>query len=148
MEITLARIRGVVGSTDAEGMACLGSPQLVDTHKPGSFRLQSFSGDYIEAVSSFQRSVPMIALRIFRPALETSVQLEGEKPHFVWLWHRHRRVLAASGTVVQSGELVERFSLGASGMGRCAEDSGGHWLLPDLSRSNLVNSGLWKEFFD
>lgn len=102
LEITLARIRGVVGSTDAEGMACLGSPQLVDTHKPGSFRLQSFSG-VTEAVSSLPISVPMVALRTFRPALEASVQLEGEKPHFVWLWHRHRRVLAASGPWCNSG---------------------------------------------
>ena len=43
LEITLERIRGIVGSTDADGVACVGSPCLVDTHKPGSFALQSFS---------------------------------------------------------------------------------------------------------
>ena len=45
----------------------------------------------------------VIALRIFRPALETSVELDQEKPHFVHLWHRHRRVLAASGPWSTSG---------------------------------------------
>lgn len=102
LEITLERIRGVVGSTDADGADCVGSPQLMDTHKPGSFTVQHFSSSG-EPLSSSQPVVPVIALRVFRPAIETSVELDGEKPHFVWLWHRHRRVLAASGPWCTSG---------------------------------------------
>lgn len=49
------------------------------------------------------RSAPIIALRIFRPALETTVELDGNKPHFVRLWSRPRRVLAASGPWSSSG---------------------------------------------
>ena len=154
LEITLERIRGIVGSADADGAACVGSPCLVDTHRPGSFAVQHFSSAHdpdslVPANSSHQysnrrnsshrnlshpelspchpeRSKPVreahrlaeskdpylsqvrpansvIALRIFRPALETSVELDREKPHFVRLWHRHRRVLAASGPWSTSG---------------------------------------------
>ena len=145
LELTLERIRGIVGSTDGDGAACVGSPCLVDTHQPGSFALQHFpSAQDPDTQNSSghpdlslchpelpichpERSKPMrkahwlaeskdpclsrmhtpatpvIALRIFRPALETSVELDQEKPHFVRLWHRHRRVLAASGPWSTSG---------------------------------------------
>ena len=154
LEITLERIRGIVGSTDADGAACVGSPCLVDTHKPGSFALQSFSTLHdaephcppelslchperskpnreanqlaesklrrLRGVQAARRNpersrgssdpsqvrtpaTSVIALRIFRPALETSVELDREKPYFVRLWNRHRRVLAASGPWSTSG---------------------------------------------
>jgi protein ImuB len=102
LEITLERIRGVVGSTDGDGMACVGSPQLVDTYKPGSFMVQHFSSIH-ESLNSNLPIAPIVALRIFRPALETSVELDREKPQFVRLWHRPRRVLAASGPWSSSG---------------------------------------------
>jgi protein ImuB len=107
LEITLERLRGIVGDADVNGTACVGSPCLLDTHKPGSFTVQHFSsigdgGD--EFVSSSPAAAPAIALRLFRPALETSVELDGTRPHFVRLWSRHRRVLAASGPWSCSGD--------------------------------------------
>lgn len=102
LEITLARIRGVIGNADANGISCVGSPQLVDSHKRGAFEVQSFS-----SASDMQNSssavVPTVALRVFRPALETSVELTGETPHIVRLWKQYRRVLAASGPWCSSG---------------------------------------------
>ena len=134
LEITLERIRGVVGAADSDSAACVGSPRLLDTHKPGSFTVQNFSSaqDGLSATGKgrdpstprelcFARSrsaqddkasvhdfsslqfASIIALRIFRPALETAVELDGVKPHFVRLWNRHRRVLAASGPWSASG---------------------------------------------
>ena len=162
LEITLERIRGVVGTADSEGNDCVGSPHLLDTHRPGNFTLQRFSSqpdahspasnnspghpekppchpernrpareagrpaesklrrlrgvgaarrnpersrgslDLYPSPNS-QESSPVIALRIFRPALETTVELDGRKPHFVRLWSRPRRVLAASGPWSSSG---------------------------------------------
>jgi len=102
LAITLDRIRGIVGSADAEGTGCVGSPRLLDTHNPGSFAVQSFPGIH-ESANSLPAAVPIIALRVFRPAIETAVELEGEKPHFVRLWRGHRRVLAASGPWSSSG---------------------------------------------
>lgn len=117
LELTLERIRGVVGSTDTDGVNCVGSPHLLDTHKSGTFTLQRFSSlpdvnqqchprrsegsmPFADRVSP---CAPIVALRIFRPALETKVELDGAKPHFVHLASRHRRVLAASGPWTTSG---------------------------------------------
>ena len=107
LEITLERLRGVVGSTDNAGIACVGSPCLVDTHKPDSFTIQHFSSiddSGHDAANLPSATTPVIALRIFRPALETSVELDGARPHFVRLWSRHRRVMAASGPWSSSGD--------------------------------------------
>ena len=133
LELTLKRIRGVVGATDAEGTGCAGSPHLLDTHKPGSFTLQRFSDLENSLSQAFPKAIsqahpersrlirkanqpaqskdlylttnfaPAISLRLFRPALETIVELDGNKPHFVRLWNRQRRVRAASGPWSTSG---------------------------------------------
>jgi protein ImuB len=102
LEITLERVRGVVGSADEKGIACIGSPEVLDTHKPDSFAVHPFSS--LEHESEPSVKAPCLALRIFRPALETRVELDGNRPHFVWLWSRHRRVLAASGPWRASGD--------------------------------------------
>jgi protein ImuB len=101
LEITLARIRGVVGTLDSGGIGCVGSPKTVDTHKPGTFSVQPFSS--VAGTSNTALVVHTIALRVFRPALETSVELTGKTPHSVQLWKKHRRVLAASGPWCSSG---------------------------------------------
>jgi protein ImuB len=101
LEITLARIRGVVGSKDAEGVSCVGSPKLLDTHQPHAIAVQTFSS--APETQSLSPTAPTLALRIFRPALETSVELTQEMPHSVRLWKKPRRVLAASGPWCSSG---------------------------------------------
>lgn len=101
LEITLARIRGVVGAADVEDISCVGSPKILDTHQPGSFAMQAFSS--ATEIRSSSAVIPTIALRVFRPALETSVDLAGGTPHFVRLWKKYRRVLAASGPWRSSG---------------------------------------------
>lgn len=101
LEITLARIRGVVGSVDVDDISCVGCPALLDTHRPGVFAVQTFSS--ATGTQNLSAAVPTLALRIFRPALETSVELMEETPHFVQLWKKHRRVLAASGPWCSSG---------------------------------------------
>jgi len=100
LEITLARIRGVVGSSDEDGLSRVGSPELVDTHQPDSFRVRPFSSS---ASTNSATVVPAIALRVFRPAQETSVERTGEAPHLVRLGRKYRRVLAASGPWCSSG---------------------------------------------
>ena len=102
LEITLARIRGVVGNADENGIACVGSPRVLDSHKPDSFSVQPFSGIDEESNLS-SASTPIISLRIFRPALETTVELAEEKPCSVSLRKKQLRVLAASGPWRSSG---------------------------------------------
>jgi protein ImuB len=102
LEITLARIRGIVGSADESGTACVGSPQVLDTHKPDSFAVQAFSALSTKRHASHPPT-PTLVLRLFRPELESSVELTGDQPHFVRLWKKHRRVVVASGPWRSSG---------------------------------------------
>jgi protein ImuB len=103
LALTLERICGVVGSNDEKGTGCVGTPRLLDTHKPCSFAVDQFV-----SIATPPRSYPEVAaisaLRVFRPALATSVELDQGKPHFVHFLKRHRRVLAASGPWSSSGD--------------------------------------------
>ena len=63
LELTLARITSVVG----EGKA--GAPELLDTHRPGAFRMTRFSAKEVDAPGSVVCSEPRLAVRLFRPAL-------------------------------------------------------------------------------
>jgi protein ImuB len=107
LEMTLERIRGVVGSSDDAGIACVGSPQPLDTHKPGSFSVRPFSSITTLPIRHSdlkeESATSTLALRIFRPALETTVELNQEKPQQVRLWHRYLRVLTSSGPWCNSG---------------------------------------------
>jgi protein ImuB len=111
LEITLARIRGVVGSADENGIACVGSPHVLDSHKPDSFTVQPFSGMNEDGESDFARAAtPIISLRIFRPPLETRVELAEERPCSVCLHKKQLRVLAASGPWRSSGNWWNKSS--------------------------------------
>lgn len=76
LELTLARIAGVVGKSRA------GSPQLLDTHRPDSFRLRHFSPaaprSRVELVPG--KTGPLTALRLFRPPLRASVLMHAGAP--------------------------------------------------------------------
>jgi len=102
LEITLARIRGFIGSADVEGLQCVGSPVVLDTHKPDSYLLRRFSSEEVVCAVS-PAALPIVAMRRFRPAPETSVEMNGEKPHFVCFHKKHLRVLSASGPWRSSG---------------------------------------------
>jgi len=103
LEITLARIRSVVGSADEVGVACVGSPEVLDSHRPDSFMLKSFSTKPAKPVT---RAIPasVFVLRLFRPALVTSVEVSNGKPRSVLLGRRLLLVLAASGPWCGSGQ--------------------------------------------
>jgi protein ImuB len=80
LEITLARIRGIVGE-DRVGIA-----HLLDTHRPESFRLERF---VVEEKSSKKRgisapsecaSLPFLAMRVFRPPCRLRVDVKHGRP--------------------------------------------------------------------
>ena len=81
LELTLARIAGMVGENK------VGSMQLLDTHRPEAFRMQRFSPaepkgekEKSDGVSS---SAPITALRMFRPPLRAKVTLHDGHPKYV-----------------------------------------------------------------
>jgi len=77
LEITLARITGVVGERRA------GIAKLLDTHRPDAFRMERFVSqpeDQSTNVTTTLSEPSPIALRIFRPARQLRVQLAEGRP--------------------------------------------------------------------
>jgi len=122
LELTLARLRGVVG----EGKA--GSPELLDTHRPDAFRMRKFVGtddakvegrkSKVESrksktspskthpgfrLSNFDCRTSRLTLRLFRPPLAARVEVRDGR--LVRVEGRVRgRVLWASGPWRTSGD--------------------------------------------
>jgi len=77
LEITLARLAGVVG-----GQSNVGAAEVLDTHRPDAFQMRRFAPmapNYF-AHSKFTSSQPMSVLRRFRPPQPVSVLMIGGKP--------------------------------------------------------------------
>jgi len=81
LEITLARITGVVGERRA------GIARLLDTHRPDAFCMERFvsqqepgNGNSSPTLSDMLH-IPPVALRIFRPARQIRVQLAEGRPY-------------------------------------------------------------------
>ena len=76
LEITLARIARLVGAEH------VGSPEILDTHRPDAFRMVKFrlpAADLAPAPAARDR-VARIALRLFRPPLTAIVRMSGTRP--------------------------------------------------------------------
>jgi len=67
LELTLARIAAVVGQKN------IGSPELVDTHRPGAFRMSAPLMSRLGNIAFHSRAVAL-AFRAFRPPLAAKVQ--------------------------------------------------------------------------
>jgi protein ImuB len=80
LEITLARITGVVGERRA------GIAQLLDTHRPDAFRMERFvsrpeaGNGHGSLTLSDTADIPPLALRVFRPARQIRVRLAEGRP--------------------------------------------------------------------
>jgi len=94
LEVTLARIRNMVGAGN------VGSPELVDTHRPDSSRMNALGDGCQDAVSI----APRLALRRFRPPCLAQVWFtEGSRPERVFSSKGEWRVHASAGPWLTSG---------------------------------------------
>ncbi|MFZ0519971.1 MAG: hypothetical protein WAL95_03045 [Candidatus Acidiferrales bacterium] len=118
LELTVARLAKLVGGGN------IGSPELVDTHRPGEFRMARFvvEGDgtrmcarggiargknAARAVGSACAGVlrrPVTGCRIFRPCLPAAVELREGRPTKVFFRGWCGRVVTASGPWRTSGD--------------------------------------------
>jgi len=96
LELTLARIAKLVGETH------VGSPVLVDTHRPDTFLLKHFT---VKTKYDFSKRRPRSAnqqsvtgnrqclgFRMFRPALRAMVQAPRGIPTQISAWDKHRSI--------------------------------------------------------
>jgi protein ImuB len=98
LQITLARIAGIVGEEN------VGSPELLNTHRPDAFRLRPL---VLRENPRFQSSVPpglKLAMRIFRPALYARVRLADQRPKQVVASGVEGEVIEAAGPWRTSGD--------------------------------------------
>lgn len=109
LELTLARIASLVGKT------CIGSLELLDTHRAEGFRLRGFFPNSTSKISRKQDTAEdqcaIAALRIFRPPLRAKVTLDNGEPAYVVCARRKEvqgTVLWKAGPWRSSGDWWER----------------------------------------
>jgi protein ImuB len=97
LELTVARIAALVGSDR------VGSPELIDSHRPGAFRMTRFGESKPlapVAVAAAQR----LALRIYRPPRAARVTVEDGQPSHVAAAGIQGRIVAMAGPWRASGD--------------------------------------------
>ena len=94
LELTLARIRGIVGEDN------VGVPELLNTHHPHPFRLANRQPQLTDPTPIKIQH----AFRYFRPPLAATVDLQNDRPARVTASGIHGKVLNASGPWRTSGD--------------------------------------------
>lgn len=107
LELTIARLAKLVGTANT------GSPEPVDTHRPGEFRMNRFrttkeqSKTRTKTKNTHKGGEPKAALngfRAIRPPLPLRVEIRDGEPTRVYLRGKYGTVAAASGPWKASGE--------------------------------------------
>ena len=93
LELTLARLRGLVGEGN------VGSPELLDTHRPGAFRMRRFG-----EARRLEGAGETMPLRAIRPARVARVQMASGQPVHVQAEGVRGHVTAAAGPWRTSGD--------------------------------------------
>ena len=131
LEVTLARIRGLVGDEN------LGVPELLDTHHPEPFRLSPFTPPPRAKPEGAPHSCH-IAFRFYRPPLAARVVTDDGRPLVLRAGQHHGKVLIASGPWRCSGDWWNEghwgrdewdVALTSGGVYRLVEDGEAGWFV-------------------
>ena len=96
LEVTVARLRSVVGEKDLQDRGRVGFPAIVDSHRPDHFQVLPFAG--VRENNSERPALPQCALRLFRPAIPARIELSAdEAPCSIGFSRKKARVNHASG---------------------------------------------------
>lgn len=98
LQITLARIGGMVGKEN------VGTPALLNTHRPDAFQLNSAPILAENPLPSPHSDVLRLAMRVFRPALDARVTVANHAPRHVRASGVNGRVTEYAGPWKTSGE--------------------------------------------
>jgi protein ImuB len=114
LELTISRLANLVGTSN------IGSPELIDTHRPGEFRMKRFAPASDESqipqkngstataqarqedTSASRRAAT--AFRIFRPEVQAKVELQDGYPARIYFRGMRGNIVAASGPWRTSGD--------------------------------------------
>ncbi len=100
LELTVARLANLLGDSN------IGSPELVDTHRPGAFCIRRFvpPRDPSGKTAPAEKRRPAIGFRMFRPAPPAQIELLHKRPVRVFFHGMWGNVVAASGPWRTSGD--------------------------------------------
>jgi protein ImuB len=100
LELTITRISNLLCDTN------IGSPELIDTHRPGAFRIRRFAPprDTSEKTVRLENRRQTIGFRIFRPAPPARMELLNKRPVRIFFHGMWGNVIAASGPWRTSGD--------------------------------------------
>jgi protein ImuB len=105
LQVTLARIEGMVGKAN------VGSPALLNTHRPDAFRMTALDTSDIENAHKTisietlgKQQMLRLAMRLFRPALHAHVRVAGIAPQNVVAQGVRGDVIQSAGPWKTSGE--------------------------------------------
>jgi protein ImuB len=109
LEITLARLRAVVGEKDEEGRGLVGFPVITDSHRPDSFEvLPTFTPKQNKTKRQERDGTPRLAMRVFRPPSCARVEIRGNVPAAIVFNGTKAKVTHASGPWRSGGEWWSR----------------------------------------
>jgi protein ImuB len=103
LEVTVARLRGIIGETDEHGRSRIGSPSVLNTHRPDTFRVGAFNTQQPN-VAAPENDGHAVALRIFRPPFAARVRCQDAKPIHVSFAEVSSEVACAAGPWKASGQ--------------------------------------------
>jgi protein ImuB len=106
LELTLGRLTNLVGNSN------VGSPELIDTHRPGDFRMGRFAPENDEskilqkngAATAHVPGAPLTAFRVFRPEIQAKIELQQNYPTRIYFQGMRGNIVAASGPWRTSGD--------------------------------------------
>lgn len=103
LEVTLARIRGVVGETDQQGRGRVGSPEVLDSNKPDDFRLNAFTTFETKHIPLSKSRSTTVTMSMFRPPLLAQVRCQVGKPIHISFAEVSSSIAGAAGPWTTSG---------------------------------------------
>jgi protein ImuB len=101
LEVTMARLRAIVGEKDEQGRDRVGFAAVMDSHKPDSFQVfrsseEARAGSKAKGNTESQTR-SLLPLSIFRPPIPARVSLKKRVPEIVDFEGNRAKVLKASG---------------------------------------------------
>jgi protein ImuB len=103
LELTLARLRSVVGDIDERGRSRVGAAQLCDSHKTDDFEVVPFTSHSGDLNKSSLSKKADIAFSVFRPPLSANVRHKESKPIHISFSGLSGPITSAAGPWFASG---------------------------------------------
>lgn len=145
LEVTMARLRAVVGEKDELRHDRVGFAVVQDSYKPDSFAVLPFRPAVERKQEHEHRPGPTMAFRVFRPPLQAKTEFAANVPSAIVFQGTRKKVVNASGPWRKSGAWWDRAGewkrdewdielsvAGGKGLYRIFCDESGQWFVEGM----------------